>query len=121
MRKFVVLILFITVSLFGLAQVDGFPQYEFKSTSSYQYTTPQRQYTVPVAAYDLQTPGSQGPRKAVMSEEKPGYDPADPGWENVPVGDPDIFTITFLLILYFCCHYLKIRKSQMLLLNIQKQ
>jgi hypothetical protein len=26
-----------------------------------------------------------------------------------PIGDPDIFTITFLLILYFVCQYLKNR------------
>ena len=118
MRKIVVLILFIVTSLFMSPQTSEFPQYEFKSTSSYQYTTPQRQYTVPVAVYDLQTPSSHGPRRVVMNEDNPGYNPADPGWETVPVGNPDILTIIFLLILYLGCQYLKNRKSQMLLLNI---
>ena len=59
------------------------------------------------------------PRRANSGLELDDND--EPNATLLPVGDPDIFTITFLLILYLGCQYLKNRKSQMLLLNIQKQ
>lgn len=42
------------------------------------------------------------------------------GLDDVPVGDSDIYLITLLLFSYLGYRYLKNRKSQMLLLNIQK-
>lgn len=97
-------ILFILPFLgFGLvfAQFAETPQYEFKSTSTHQYTTVQHQYTIPVAAYDLQNPETHKPRKVVMNEyngENPGYPAADPNW--TPVGDPPIIPLIIFLLCY---------------------
>lgn len=118
--------IFIVLAQFLFAQQIQVPQYEFRSTSSYQYTTIQHQYTVPVAATNIDpynNPSKQniGPRRENVSPGEWPSNPNDPFMGETPIGDPDIFIITFLLICYFGCHYLKIRKSQMLLLNIQKQ
>lgn len=86
MKKCTVLILFITISLLTIAQTV-FPQYEFRSTSVYPQMTVQRQYTIPIAAYELKNPNSHTIRK-VKYEDSPGYDQSDPGWEHdTPVGD----------------------------------
>jgi hypothetical protein len=118
--------IFIVLAQFLFAQQTQPPQYEFRSTSSYQYTTIQHQYTVPVAAknidpYNNHSKQNIGPRRENVSSYEWPPNPNDPFIGETPVGDPDIFTIAFLLLLYFGCQYLKNRKSQMLLLNIQKQ
>ena len=93
-------------------------EYQFKSTSQYFNSN---EYTIQFAAQNLDGPNTQysRARRALDNDDddsslNPGYEPSDPG---TPIGDPDIFTIAFLLILYFGYHYLKNRKSKMLLLN----
>lgn len=95
-----------TFLCFGLAfaQYAETPQYEFKSTSSYQYTTTQHQYTIPVAAQNLQEPGTPEvyrPYKVRMEDnESPGYPAADPNW--TPIGDAvlPLLLLTFAYLLY---------------------
>ena len=94
---------------FAFAQFAEAPQYQFNSTSSYKYTEIDRQYTVPVS--EVQQPFSYSPQRSVIRRE-PVRPPADPGWENVPIGDPDFYLITALLFSYF---YMKKRRQHFLL------
>lgn len=105
---------------FAFAQFAEAPQYQFNSTSSYKYTEVDRHYTVPVSEVQQPFVNSSPYRPRKTESYGPPW-PSDPNWHETPVGDPDIFIIIFLLILYLVCQYLKNRKSQMLLLNIQKQ
>lgn len=99
-------------------------QYEFKSTSSY---APMVQYhTVkPLDRSGFVSGGYTTYGGAYKPRKSCGLDVDDdeqiPGELSTPVGDPDIYIIIFLLVSYLVCQYLKNRKSQMLLLNIQKQ
>lgn len=112
MKRIWVLIVFTVTSLFVSAQITEFPQYEFKSTSSHQYINVQHQYTIPLAVYDdMQTPTTIQPRKVIINGDGPGYNPADPYWENVALGD-DI--IPLLVISFTYCLYIRLSKNHIL-------
>jgi hypothetical protein len=113
MKRLLVLFIFLS---FGLVygQFAETPQYEFNSTSSHQYIQPYtqhtNQYTIPVA--EIQEPFYNPNAQHAPIRRAPVNPPADPGWEDVPVGDPDIFIILILLFSYF---YVKKRRQQFLL------
>ena len=103
------LLIFIFLSLgFEYAQFANTPQYEFKSTSSYQITDHTHQYTIPVS--EIQQPfSSQSPQNNVI-RRSPDYPPADPRWENeTPVGDA---MIPLLIISLLYCLYIKVYNIQ---------
>lgn len=116
MKRLLVLFIFLS---FGLAygQFAETPQYDFNSTSSHQYIQPyiQRtnQYTIPVS--EIQEPFYNPNAQHSSIRRAPGYNPADPGWETVPIGDPDICIILILLFSYFIYNYMKKRRQQFLL------
>ena len=105
-------ILTIMLLYFGIvfAQFAESPQYEFNSTSSIKYTEYKHQYTIPVSEIQqpFYTPNQQQPRGI---RKAPGYDPANPGWETVPVGNPDAYVILVLMLSYFIFNYAKQRRE----------
>lgn len=97
MKKLIfIFVLLCSGIMFG--QFAEAPQYQFGSTSSYQYIEVNRQYTIPISEvqqpfcnYSSYTPNDQyvGVRRA------PDYPPADPG---MPIGDALIPLIVFSII-----------------------
>ena len=140
MKKFVVIIFCLFISICELNSIvyntyninvyePSYATYDyipFKSTSSNlqatQYNTVKPLNIDGTVSMDYTTyKGIYKPKR--MNGNLDGVDDDDEYGigATTPVGDPDIYVIVFLLVSYLICHYLKIRKSQMLLLNIQKQ
>ena len=117
MKRLLVLFIFLSLGL-TYGQFAETPKYEFNSTSSHQYVQPytQRtnQYTIPMA--EIQEP-FYNPNAQLAPIRRtslgPGYNPADPGWENVPVGDPPVVLIFLFTILYVLHMSRKIRSGEL--------
>lgn len=91
---FVTFLFYIT----SFAQFVQEPCYEFSSTSSHKYIEYKHQYTIPVS--EIQQPFYSPQQTVMYMNEGPGYNPADPGWENVPIGDPPYILILLTFIYY---------------------
>ena len=107
MKRLLMIFIFLPIG-FGYTQFTSTPQYEFKSTSSYQITEHRHQYTIPVS--EIQQPFSnQLPQNNVI-RRSPGYPPADPNWQNeTPIGDG---IIPLLIISLSYCLYIKLYKKR---------
>lgn len=105
MKRLLVLFIFLS---FGLVygQFAETPQYEFNSTSSHQYMQPYtqhtNQYTIPVS--EIQEPFYNPNAQHTPIRRAPVYPPADPGWENVPIGDPPFVLILITATVYIFIH-----------------
>lgn len=102
-------VIFILLAQFLFAQQTQFPQYEFRSTSSYQYTTIQHQYTVPIAATNIDpynNPSKQniGPRRENVSPGEWPPNPNDPFPNETPIGDPPFILILITATVYIFIH-----------------
>ena len=97
MKRLLVLFIFLSLGLV-YGQFTETPQYEFNSTSSHQYIQHTNQYTIPVS--EIQEPFYNPNTQHAPIRRAPVNPPADPGWEDVPIGDPPYILILLIFVYY---------------------
>ena len=85
MKKLLITFIFLCFGLFTFAQFAEAPQYNFSSTSTHEYIECQQHYTIPLA--EIQKPFYNPNTQNKNIRKAPGFPPADPGWEETPIGE----------------------------------